>query len=949
VLTGFSAVASDVTAQVALRTRLEAIVAALAEGLVLLDVNGNIVDCNTRAEQILGVRKEDLIGRSGVGPEWDARSEAGARIPDWQFPVTQVLQSGQPVRGFLMGVMRPDGERRWIEINAQLLKDGLGGIIGVVTSFADITERRQMQQAILESEARFRALADAAPMMVWLAGPTGEWADCNRIWQDFTGLALSRGVPWGWTSAIHPEDREFCLKKYSEAFRNRCSEEIEFRLRRRDGVYRWVLDRFNPRYGPAGDFQGFVGGCVDITGRREMEEQLRQANLRARHMALAVEQAPASIFLCDCDGLITYVNSTFCKVTGYQPEEVIGKNPRILQSGQTPRAVYQQMWANLTSGKPWRGEVLNRKKNGELYWELMLLAPLTDDSGATAGYLCVKEDITESKRNAEEIQDANRRLEQAMLRAQELACQAEAANVSKSEFLANMSHEIRTPMNGILGTAGLLLETELDAEQREHVETICASSESLLKIINDLLDFSKIEAGKLELETIELPVRDIVSGVAATLSPLAQRKGLLLRTSIDPDIPPVVLGDPGRLRQILVNLVGNAVKFTEAGEVSIEACRVDSTFAPELGPVREPAGLMVRFTVRDTGIGIPQDQIDRLFDEFTQLDASTTRRFGGTGLGLSISRRLVQMMGGQIGAQSQLGKGSEFWFTIQFGLPSPTGESASFTPHTAASLAAVRPNPNRHGRRSVCKQCKETVAAAQGLERASAEYSHGSVQNRKPDHGAPGRADSRVRETGCGLESLDEARIVERASSAPAQATGGMLASREPNANGSGLAAPRSPLQRYHVDPHLIRAIAERKATILLAEDNTINRRVAMGILKKFGIVTHTAENGQQAVDALQRRSFDLVLMDVHMPGMDGLEATRAIRALAGPNSRTPIIAMTASVMPEDRNSCLQAGMNDFVSKPVDLAALAEVLNRWLAASVESGGEAGDRPELSVR
>ncbi|MBL8234152.1 MAG: PAS domain S-box protein [Bryobacterales bacterium] len=868
---GFSAVASDVTAHVDLRKRLEGIVDALAEGLVLLDAKGIIVDCNPRAAQVLGLPREQLIGRYAGSADWGALGQDGVPLEEDQFPCIRTLTTGEPVRGSVMAVNSFGGKQVWIEVNSRILRDGLGNVTGEVASFADVTDRRRMQQAILDSEARLRTLADSVPVMVWLAGPEGDWTDCNRSWLDFTGRPMCFGQRLGWTGGIHPEDLDRCLDAYAGALSARKPLEIEFRLRRKDGTYRWILDRCAPRYASTGELLGFVGGCVDITERRETEQKLVEANLRARHLAEALEQAPASIFLCDKSGAITYVNRTFCQVTGFTPEEVLGKNPRILQSGQTPPPTYREMWTHLTSGRAWRGELLNRKKSGELYWELMLLSPLMDDSGGIAGYLCVKEDITSRKRNEQQLEQANKRLHEAIVRAQDLACQAEAANVSKSEFLANMSHEIRTPMNGILGTAGLLLETVLTGEQREHVDVICTSAESLLTIINDLLDLSKIEAGRLEVECIEMSPGSVVMEVSAMLSPLARQNGLEFETKWDSRIPEVVLGDPGRLRQVLVNLAGNAVKFTESGKITIEA----SVFpGPWMWGANAVTGarmeLEMRIAVRDTGIGIPQTHIDRLFDKFTQLDASTTRRYGGTGLGLSISRRLVEMMGGEIGVVSEVGRGSEFWFTVRLGLP----DSARGVDALARSASAA--------------------ASESGLIAAN---------------GASPR----------------------RSLHAPVSVASGAELSAETNGSPqppAGFSRP-SPA-RYEVDSQLLRAIADRKATILLAEDNAINRRVAIGILKRFGIVVDAAIDGQEAVDALGRGSYDLVLMDIHMRRLDGLAATRAIRALDGPVSQIPIIAMTASVMAEDHDICFEAGMNDFVSKPVDLSVLAEVLNRWL-------------------
>ena len=655
----------------------------------------------------------------------------------------------------------------------------------------------------------------------------------------------------------------------------------------------------------------------------QKNEALTLSVVQLQRLRQALDQH-AIVAVTDPAGRIIEVNDAFCAISGYSRAELIGQTPRAINSGYHPPAFFADLWQTIKAGRIWHGEFRNRHKNGSFYWRDTTIVPFTDARGRIETYIAIGYDIT-----------ARREENASLVR---LAKEAQAASQAKADFLANMSHEIRTPMNAVIGMTELLLDTPLTATQREFVQTISISGDSLLVLINDILDFSKIESGKLELEHAPLNLRDCIeSAIDLTVRP-ASVKGLDLVHWLEDDVPEHILGDITRLRQILVNLIGNAVKFTAHGEVLITVSHRPATDA-------QPARL--HFAVRDTGIGILPDRMDRLFKAFSQVDTSTTRKYGGTGLGLTICTRLIDCMKGRIWVESAFGQGS----TFQFELP--------LHPATAGThITPVTPVPTLAGRRVLLVDDNPTnlqiltlqtqrwgliptgaasgVAALHQLETAppfdlaiidvqmpdmDGYQLAAEIRRTHPAHCLPIISLTSIGDDGKGFAALDVAQTLTKPAKAAVlfAALGKALGSHNAHPEHPAKPAP-IPIDATLADRHPLR--------ILLAEDNPTNQLVAQLLLERLGYTCTITSDGLEALAAVARQTFDIILMDMQMPEMDGLTCTRRLCAEQPESTRPWIIAMTANALEGDRELCLDAGMNDYLSKPISGKTLAQVLSR---------------------
>jgi two-component system, sensor histidine kinase and response regulator len=674
-------------------------------------------------------------------------------------------------------------------------------------------------------------------------------------------------------------------------------------------------------------------------GRGAAEEELRAADARLKR---ATRGANDGLWELDVASRKMWVSEHFAEMFGYDHQEFLGTRQKffdILHDDDGVR-LREAIERTIRDGVLVDVEVRAKTRSGEARWYRVRGALERNAAGVPLTVSGSQRDITQRQKYA-----------LALLEATETAA---AANKAKSQFLANMSHEIRTPMNGVIGMIELLLETELNPMQLDYAETVRDSSAALLTVINDILDFSKVEAGKLDLEVLDMDMRDTVEDVARLLAIQAHAKGLEVIALIDPGLPDVVRGDAGRLRQVLLNLGGNAVKFTQQGEVSIE-CKVVQ---------KDDRGTLIRCEIRDTGMGIPASRVDALFTAFTQVDSSTTRRFGGTGLGLSIVRRLVELMSGEVGVSSEEGVGSTFWFTARLGVAQDAAKARPAPPTELRGQRIVIVDDNMTNRKvlmgqlSLCGMeavCASSADEALSLMRIAASASR-PFEVALLDHQMPGCDGATLGKTILAEPALRGARLILLTSSG--QRGDGRMFSElgfaayllKPvthrdltdclmmvlGTQAEGWRMATQPI----VTRHALRSQRHREVHhILLAEDNVVNQKVACRILEKLGYRVDVAADGQATFEAWQSGRYHAILMDCQMPVLDGYETTRKIREQEGDGRHVPIIALTAHAMKGADNECRAAGMDDYLSKPIDKEQLQKILNRWLNDADESSPE----------
>ncbi|MEI6385655.1 MAG: response regulator, partial [Spirochaetota bacterium] len=935
--------------------------------MLLIDpADGAVIDANEAALAFYGWPRWDFLTMTIFDFSFRSR-------PEIEGDMAKVVP-GQG-RRFISQHRVADGSTREVEISVSRIQFAGRTVLNAIIN--NITERIEAERALTEAESRWQFALEGSGDGVWDWNIAAGTVHYSRQWKALLGLAdqeVGDGLS-EWDSRLHPDDRDAIFAALQRHIDGESAiYYCEYRIRHCDGSWRWALDRGKAVERDSGGWPiRIIGTFSDITARKETERHLQSSEEKFRRLFNA-NPAPMSLSSIEETTLLD-VNNAFLTRLGFTREEVIGHS--MVELGLFPDRDIRTAatWELRDSGRIVGMELKVRSKYGQLMDGLISAEFLEGDGEGTAAaaptMLTVMVDLSAQKKAEAELRRSNQYLAEATARARDLMTQAEAANQAKSAFLASMSHEIRTPMNGIIGMTGLLMDTSLNPEQRQYAQVVRTSGEALITIINDILDFSKIEAGRLDLENIDFHLRVAIEDSVEILAMRAREKGLDLRSAIDPDVPLHLRGDPGRLRQIFINLLSNAIKFTATGSITLAVSLVDSP--GDRAGAEDDSLAMIRFAVTDTGIGIPSEKLGLLFTSFSQIDTSMTRKYGGTGLGLAISKQLAELMGGSIGVDSEEGRGSTFWFTAAFE-KRPVGQLSTEFSSGSLSVLRVLVADGHDASRLVITSllaswgCRyESVATGEAALAAlnsavegGDSFSMAILAMELPDMdglrlGSLIRAGAELRTIKLAIMSStwkrgDAARYAGLGFSGYLNKPPAELELRECLATAAANGEPDELISLPSTEAPLA-----RKARILLVEDNQTNQLVATKLLERMGHRVDAVANGREALEALAGIPYDLVLMDCQMPVMDGFEASRAIRKLAGPIRTIPIIAMTANAQPEDREHCLEAGMDDYLSKPVEPHRLAAAIERWLpkigkgpASSQDQPGEIAGAPVARV-
>lgn len=895
----------------------------------ITDVDGNITYANDKLCQISGYSRSELIGRN------HRIINAGVHEASYFAALWETITSGLVWRGEVCNRAK-NGSFFWVDATIVPLLDEHDTPTLFIAIRTDITERKAMEAKIKAAEARLRRITNAVPAVVFQGQVGAGGFRFNFVSErvtDVLGLAAADVLrdPELVSRQLLVEDVKRVFEGVRRAAMTQSFWRGDYRVRLPDGSVRWIRTEINPESEPA------PNGDTVYTGIWQDVSELVEADARLREITRAV---PVAVYQYrhypDGTASIPFISAAIENIAGLKAQEVIQDATSIFARIHPDdlAGVQAAVVAAVHDNSVWMQDFRYiHAKTASSVWVHGESHPKRQSDGSVifTGYMA---DITAAKLASEELQKAK--------------IAAEEANQAKSDFLANMSHEIRTPMNGILGMTELLMDTDLAPDQREYLGIVKSSSEALLRVINDILDFSKIEAGKLLIEQIPFHLGRTVSEALKATALRAQEKGLELVCDIEPDVPMHVIGDPGRLRQILLNIVGNAIKFTAQGEILVRV-RLDR------GGDSGTQGL--HFSVKDTGIGIPADKIDSIFEAFSQEDSSITRRYGGTGLGLTICARLAQAMGGRIWAESELGRGSTFHVILHLEAD-PSGQDTQPLPVDFFGKRVLIVDDNAVNRLVLLNVLRQ--AGIQAFEVESGRLALAWLQEQHQ----LGRACDLVL-LDAQMPEMDGFTVAQRIRQTQGYAQVPMLMLSSAGMKGDAQRAREVGIAGYLTKPvtrdevmaalsrlmgadstengelvtrHLMRE-QQHALKVLLVEDNEVNQKLILTLLERWGHHATVADNGRVGAEHALSADFDIILMDMMMPVMDGLEATRLIRSHQA-HKRVPIIAMTANAMQGDRERCLEAGMDDYLSKPIKATELQAMLEQFAAPAVTASSSA---------